>query len=104
MINDANSDDNDDVGGDIAITIPIMIIDHAGDHDDCCDEDAHDDDLDEGDYGDNLSPKSSPSFPLKDWESRGIIIIVTMMMISMMIVMMTPMMMILIQKTLHCSP
>ena len=78
MINDATSDDNGDVGGDIAMTIPIMIIDHAGDHVDCCDEDAHDDDLDEGNHGDNLNPKSSPLFPLKDWKSRGIIIIVTM--------------------------
>ena len=86
-----------------------MIIDHAGDHVDCCDEDAHDDDLDERNDGDDLNPKSSPLFPLKGWKSRGIIIIVTMMMIAMrttimMIVMMTPMMMILIRKALHCSP
>ena len=106
MINDANSDDNDDVGGDIVMTIPIMIIDHAGDHNDCCDEDAHDDDLDEGNDGDDLNPKS---FPLKGRKSRGMIIIVAMMMIAMrttimMIVMMTPMMMILIRKALHCSP
>ena len=104
MINHASSVDNDDVKGDIAMTILIMIIDHAGDHVDCCDEDAHDDDLDGGNDDDDLNPKSSPSFPLKGWESRGIIIIVAMMMISMMIVMMTPMMMILIRKALHCSP
>ena len=64
MINDASSVDNDDVGsGDIAMPILIMIIDHAGDHVGCCDEDAHDDDLDEGHDGDEL--KSSPMFPLK---------------------------------------
>ena len=31
MIDDASSVDNDDVAGDNAMTIPIMIIDHAGD-------------------------------------------------------------------------
>ena len=85
MIDDASSVDNDDVAGDNAMTIPIMIIDHAGDHVDCCDEDAHDDDLDEDNDGDDLNhdcdddtyddddldPKSSPLFPLKGWKSKG---------------------------------
>ena len=35
MINDASSDDKGDDGGDVAMTILIMIIDHAGDHVDC---------------------------------------------------------------------
>ena len=64
MINYAISDENDDVGSDIA-----MIIDHAGDHVDCCDEDAHDDDLDERNDGDDLNPKSSTLFPLKGWRA-----------------------------------
>ena len=70
MINDASSDDHDDVAGDdIAMTIPIMIIDRAGDHVDCYDEDAQDDDLDGGNDDDDLNPKSSPLFPLNGWKS-----------------------------------
>ena len=66
MINYASSFDNDnDRSGDIAMAIPIMIIDHAGDHVDCCDEDAHDDDLDERNDDDDLNPKSALLFPLK---------------------------------------
>ena len=123
MINDATSDDNDDVSGDIAMTIQIMIIDHAGGHGDWCDEDAHDDGLmkammkmiwirkaphcDDDTYDDDLDPKCSPLLERlgeqrqnhncdhdDDCNEDN----------HYDDVMMTPMMMILIRKALHCSP